>query len=225
MSGRTTSMTEALSDYVRRVTLREPQLLCELREETAKLPRSNMQISPEQGQFISLLTELHDTRRALEVGVFTGYSSLSVALAMPDEGRLTACDISEEWTSIARRYWERAGVANKIDLRIAPALQTLDALLADGQGGHYDFAFIDADKSNYDGYYERCLALLRPGGLIAIDNVLWGGAVVDPAQQDADTRAIRALNEKIGTDDRVSMNLVPIGDGLMLARKRSPQKN
>jgi predicted O-methyltransferase YrrM len=220
MSSRTISMTDALSEYVRSVTLREPLLLHELREETAKLPQSNMQISPEQGQLMRLLTELHGTRRALEVGVFTGYSSLSVALAMPDDGRITACDVSDEWTSVARRYWKRAGVQHKIDLRLAPALETLDALLAEGRAGHFDFAFIDADKSNYDGYYERCLELLRAGGLIAIDNVLWGGAVVDPTDQDADTRAIRALNEKIGKDERVTMNLIPIGDGLMLVRKR-----
>lgn len=220
MSRRTISMTDALSDYVRSVTLREPPLLRELREETARLPQSNMQISPEQGQLMRLLTELHGTRRALEVGVFTGYSSLSVALAMPDDGRLTACDVNDEWTSVARRYWERAGVQDKIDLRLAPALQTLDALLAEGRAGHYDFAFIDADKSNYDGYYERCLALLRRGGLIAIDNVLWGGSVADPTDQDADTLAIRALNEKVGKDERVTLNLVPIGDGLMLVRKR-----
>jgi caffeoyl-CoA O-methyltransferase len=179
-----------------------------------------MQIAPEQGQFMALLVELIGAKRALEVGTFTGYSSLCVALAMPTDGRLTVCDVSEDYTAVARRYWAEAGVAGKIDLRLAPALETLDALIAAGGSGGYDFAFIDADKENYDGYYERTLTLLRTGGLVAVDNVLWDGAVVDAAKQDRDTRTIRALNEKLLGDQRVSLSLVPIGDGLTLARKR-----
>jgi caffeoyl-CoA O-methyltransferase len=179
-----------------------------------------MQISPEQGQFMALLVELTGVRRALEVGTFTGYSSLSVALAMPPEGRMIACDVSEEYTGIARRYWARAGVADKIDLRLAPALKTLDGLLADGRAGGFDLAFIDADKPSYLGYYERCLQLLRPGGLLLIDNVLWGGEVADPAVKDEDTVAIRALNDRVAGDDRVTLSMLPLGDGLTLARKR-----
>src|SRR5437660_6229449 len=172
-----------------------------------------MQISPEQCQFMALLLHLIDARRTIEVGVFTGYSSLSVALALPDDGKVIACDVSEEWTSIARRYWREAGVANKIDLRLRPALETLDRLLADGRAGAFDFAFIDADKENYLNYYERCLRLVRPGGLIAIDNVLWHGDVIDPAKQDPDTRAIREFNERVSRDDRVWISMLPISDG------------
>lgn len=179
-----------------------------------------MQLAPEQGQFLALLVELTGARRALEVGSFTGYSGLCLALALPADGRLVACDISEDFTAIARRYWTEAGVAEKIDLRLAPALESLDALLDGGAAGSFDFMFVDADKENYPNYYERGLGLLRPGGLMAIDNVLWGGAVADPARQDADTEAIRALNAKLRDDERVTLSLVPIGDGLTLARKR-----
>ncbi len=220
MSTRILDLTETLYDYMLANSLREPPLLARLRDETAKLPMARMQIGPDQGQFMRLLVELIGARRAVEVGTFTGYSSLSVALALPADGKLVACDISEEYTAIARRYWAEAGVAERIDLRLGPAVETLDALIADGGSGAYDFAFIDADKTNYDSYYERCLTLLRPGGLIAIDNVLWSGAVADPADQTADTVAIRALNAKVHRDERVSISLATVGDGLMLARKR-----
>jgi predicted O-methyltransferase YrrM len=179
-----------------------------------------MQISPEQAGFMQLIIKLLGVRRALEVGTFTGYSALAVAEAMPDDGRLIACDVSEEWTSMGKRHWKSAGVAHKIDLRIAPAVATLDALLAAGAGNTFDFAFIDADKSNYDNYYERALRLVRVGGLIGIDNTLWNGAVVDDARQDNDTKAIRALNAKVHADGRVDVVLLPIGDGLTLARRR-----
>jgi caffeoyl-CoA O-methyltransferase len=220
MSRRTTPLTDSLYDYVLRVSVREPEVLARLREETAQLEWAGMQISPEQGQFMRFLNELLGTRRAIEVGVFTGYSSLSVALAMPDDGRLIACDVNEEWTSIARRYWREAGVDHKIDLRLAPGLETLDALIAAGETGRFDFAFIDADKEGYLNYYERCLVLLRPGGVVALDNALWGGSVADDSNQKAGTVAIRAVNERVGRDDRVLASLVPIGDGLLIARKR-----
>jgi predicted O-methyltransferase YrrM len=222
MSNRTIQITDAVYDYILSVSSREPDLLARLRRETAEKTgdRFNMQISPEQGQFMQLLVKLVGARKALEVGVFTGYSSLSVALALPEDGRLVACDVSEEWTSIARRYWVEAGVADKIDLRLAPALETLDALAANGEAGTYDFAFIDADKDNYDGYYERALALLRPGGLVAIDNTLWSGRVADPNDADPTTRTIGALNAKLHADERVDLSLLPVGDGLTLARKR-----
>ncbi len=220
MTTRSLSLTDALYDYLLQVSLREPPLLARLREETAALPEAGMQIAPEQGQFMRLLIGLTGARRCLEIGTFTGYSTLSVALALPDDGRIVACDISEAFTAIARRYWAEAKVDDKIDLRIAPAVETLDALLAEGQAGSFDFAFVDADKENYDGYAERALALLRPGGLLAVDNVLWNGSVIDPGKQDDDTRAIRALNDKLSRDERVELSLVPIGDGLTLARKR-----
>ena len=220
MANRTLSLNDRLYDYVLSHSLREPALLKELRAETAKLPAAGMQIGPEQGQFMALLVELLGVKQALEVGVFTGYSSLAVALAMPPEGRLIACDVSEEYTSVARRYWARAGVAGKIELKLGPALETLDKLLAEGRAGSFDFAFVDADKPNYLGYYERCLELLRPGGLLAIDNVLWGGEVANPKVKDADTKAIRALNDKAAKDERISLSLLPLGDGLTLARKR-----
>ncbi len=220
MSTRTLSMNDRIHEYLLSVTLRESDVMRRLREETAELPNSRMQISPEQGQMMALLVELLGAKHAIEVGVFTGYSALSVARALPADGRLIACDVSEEWTTVARRYWEEAGVAGKIDLRLAPALETLDALLAGGRAGSFDFAFIDADKQNYDGYYERCLTLLRPGGLLAVDNALWGGDVADESNQEDSTRAIRALNAKMAADERVTASLVPIGDGLHLARKR-----
>jgi predicted O-methyltransferase YrrM len=209
-----------LWEYIRRVSVREPDALVRLREETAPLPMARMQISPEQGQFMGLLMKLLGARMTIEVGVFTGYSSLAVALALPEDGKVVACDVSEEWTSIARRYWREAGVAHKMDLRLRPALETLDALLADSRAGAFDFAFIDADKENYLNYYERCLRLVRAGGLIAIDNVLWHGDVIDPAKQDADTRAIRAFNERLSRDDRVWISMLPISDGLTLAVKK-----
>lgn len=220
MSNRTLSVNDRLYDYLTTHSLRESDVLKRLRAETARLPMARMQIAPEQGQFMALLVRLLGARKTLEVGVFTGYSSLCVAQALPRDGKHVACDVSEEWTSIGRRYWQEAGVAEKIDLRLAPALTTLDALLAEGEAERFDFAFIDADKLSYDAYYERALRLVRPGGLIAIDNVLWGGSVADPSDQDEDTRAIRALNDKIHRDDRVEMSLLPLGDGLTLAMKR-----
>jgi caffeoyl-CoA O-methyltransferase len=220
MSSRTIAVTDALYDYLLQVSLREPPVLRRLREFTRRRPHANMQISPEQGQFMALLVEMIGAKRAIEVGTFTGYSSISVALALPPRGRLICCDVSEDYTTIARRFWREAGVEHKIELRLAPAKKTLDGLLKAGQAGKFDFAFIDADKENYGAYYERALKLLRPGGVIAVDNVLWGGSVIDPADQSADTKAIRAFNRKVRKDKRVSISLVPIGDGLMLARKR-----
>ncbi len=219
MGNKNLNLSDRLYDYLLSVSLREPEVLAELRQETAQLPMSIMQIAPEQGQFMALLIRLMGAQKALEVGVFTGYSSLCVALAMPPEGKLVACDISEEYTAIAKRYWQKAGVANKIDLRIAPALETLDQLLASGQANTFDFAFIDADKKNYPNYYEQALQLVRPGGLIAVDNVLWAGRVADPADQDGSTNAIRAFNQKLRQDERVRISLLPIADGLTLAMK------
>jgi caffeoyl-CoA O-methyltransferase len=220
MSKKTLGLDSRLYDYLLSVSLREPEILRQLREETALHPRAHMQIAPEQGQFMALLAQLLGAKKTLEIGVFTGYSSLCVALALPPEGKIVACDVSEEYTATARRYWEVAGVAGKIDLRIAPALQTLDQLLAACEAGTFDFAFIDADKDNYDGYFELSLQLVRTGGLIAIDNVLWGGRVADPQVQDSSTQAIRAFNEKLHRDQRVTLSLVPIADGLTLALKR-----
>jgi predicted O-methyltransferase YrrM len=219
VSHRTLTITDELHAYLLGVGVRESDAARRLREVTATLPMARMQISPEQGAFMQMLVRLIGARCTLEVGTFTGYSALVVAEALPPEGRIIACDVSAEWTAIGRRFWTEAGVADRIDLRLSPALTTLDELLADGGQGRFDFAFIDADKSNYDAYYERCLRLLRPGGLIGIDNSLWGGAVIDPSRQDDDTVAIRALNQKIRADARVDMVLVPIGDGLTLARK------
>jgi predicted O-methyltransferase YrrM len=200
--------------------LREPEAAAGLRAATATLPYAGMQISPEQGQLMALLVQAIGARRAIEIGTFTGYSALWVALALPADGKLVCCDVSAEWTAVGRPFWERAGVAGKIDLRIAPAMETLDRLLADGGADAYDFAFIDADKTGYDGYYERCLRLLRRGGLIAIDNVLWGGDVADPKKRSADTLALRALSKKLHHDERVSLSMLPVGDGLTLALKR-----
>jgi caffeoyl-CoA O-methyltransferase len=220
MSPRTIEMTDRLYDYVMATGLREDQVQRRLREVTAKMPGAGMQIAPDQGQFMAMIVRLIGARRAIEVGTFTGYSALSMAQALPADGRLICCDVNAETTAVAREHWAKAGVADRIDLRIAPALATLDSLLAGGETGKFDLAFIDADKPNYDGYYERCLRLLRPGGLIMIDNVLWSGAVADARDRDASTQAIRALNAKIHDDERVDMCLLPIGDGLMLARKR-----
>ena len=219
MIKQTLGLEQSLYDYLLSVSLREPTILTQLRQETAQMPRSIMQISPEQGQFMALLVKLIGAKKTLEVGVFTGYSSLVVALALPADGKIVACDVSEEYTSVARRYWQQAGVADKIDLHIAPALETLDNLLTTGEAGTFDFAFIDADKSNYDNYYEQCLELIRPGGLIAIDNVLWSGKVADTEIQDNQTNKIRALNRKLHEDSRITLSLVPIADGLTLAMK------
>ena len=220
MTNRSISLTDSLYEYLLSVSLREPDLLRRLRMETAALPNARMQIAPEQGQFMALLVRLMGARRCLEVGVFTGYSSLAVALALPDDGRIVACDVSEEWTAVARRYWVAAGIAHKVDLRLAPALETLEGLLAAGAADSFDFAFLDADKENYPSYYERLLELVRPGGLIVADNTLWSGRVADPANTEASTEALRRFNEQLHRDERVDLSLVPVGDGLTLARKR-----
>ncbi len=220
MSNKSIGLDDRLYEYLTSVSLREPEILARLREKTAALPNAGMQIAPDQGQFMALLVKLIGAAKVLEVGVFTGYSSLSVALALPGQGRITAFDISPEWTAVARRYWEEAGVADKIDLHLGEAIDGLDALLAEGQTeGTYDLAFIDADKVNYDGYYERALRLLKPCGLLLIDNVLWGGRVADKSVDDSDTAAIRALNLKIHADPRVDISLLPVADGLTLALK------
>ena len=221
MSRRTLPLDDRLYEYLLTASLREPPALANLREETKRHPRAQMQIAPEQGQFMQLLVRLVGARRALEVGVFTGYSSLAIALALPADGYLLACDISDEFTAVARRHWAAAGVTGRIELVLAPAIETLDARLGAGEAGSYDFAFIDADKEGYPDYYERALALLRPGGLIAVDNTLWSGAVADPVDTSADTAAIRRFNEHLRRDERVDLSLVPIGDGLTLARRRS----
>ena len=211
MSTRSLGLSDSVHAYFLNALVQEPELLTRLRSETQTLKGAGMQISPEQGKFM----------RWLEVGVFTGYSALSVALSLPDDGRIVACDVNEEWTSIARRYFDAAGLSHKLDLRIGPALSTLDGLKSAGDSGSYDFAFIDADKGNYLGYYQRCLALLRKGGLIAIDNALWDGKVADPSIADADTCAIREVNAFAMSDPRVSACMLPIGDGLLLAQKLS----
>jgi O-methyltransferase len=220
MTRRTSHLSEELYAYLLDISLRELPVMRRLREETASMEQANMQIGPEQGQFMALLIELIGARSVLEVGTFTGYSALAMAVALPENGALVACDVSEEWTAIGRRYWEEAGVAHKIELRLAPALETLDALLAEGRAGTFDFAFIDADKEGYDAYYERALELVRLGGLIALDNTLWEGKVADPAATDVDTEAIRAINAKLALDERVTLSLITVGDGLTLARKR-----
>ncbi len=221
MSRRTLSVDDDLYRYLLEQSLREHPAQTALRAATAGHPHAGMQISPEQGQFMALLIKLLGARRAIEVGVFTGYSALTVALALPDDGTLLACDISDEYTRVGRPFWEQAGVAHKIELCLAPARATLEARLAAGESGHYDFAFIDADKAGYDAYYECCLRLLRPGGLVAIDNTLWSGKVAHPAADgDADTAALQRLNAKLHDDDRVDLSLLTIGDGLTLARKR-----
>jgi caffeoyl-CoA O-methyltransferase len=220
MSSRQLVVTDELHDYILANSLRETDVLARLRQETASHPHATMQIGPEQGQLMALLAKLTGARRCIEIGVFTGYSALVVALALPQDGRIVACDISEEWTSIGRRYWKEAGVEHKIELRLKRAIRTLDELIAAGESGTYDYAFIDADKPGYDAYYERVLQLLRPGGLILIDNVLWSGRVADPAATDADTVALRDLNAKIARDERVDVSLLGIGDGVTLARKK-----
>ncbi|MBD2457825.1 class I SAM-dependent methyltransferase [Nostoc sp. FACHB-87] len=219
MTTKTLGLAENLYEYLLSVSVQEPEVLTQLRQETAQHPMGRMQIAPEQGQLMSLLVKLMGAQKTLEIGVFTGYSTLVVALALPKTGKVVACDISEEFTAIARRYWQQAGVAEKIDLHLAPALETLDRLLASGEADTFDFAFIDADKSNYDNYYERSLKLVRPGGLIAIDNVLWSGRVADPEVQDNRTKKIRAFNQKLHQDSRITLSLIPIADGLTLALK------
>ncbi|MBI4902321.1 MAG: class I SAM-dependent methyltransferase [Acidobacteria bacterium] len=219
MSFQHIEVTPPLLDYIRSVSAPEPEFLQRLREETASDPLARMQITVEQGALMGMLVRISGARRALEIGVFTGYSSISVALALPSDGSLIACDVSEHWTSVARRYWKEAGVENKITLHLRPALETLDELIGKGQAGSFDFAFIDADKVNYDHYYERALILLRQGGLMAIDNVLWHGRVIDPSVQDEDTVALRALNAKLHNDPRVHVCMLPMGDGITLACK------
>jgi predicted O-methyltransferase YrrM len=214
-----TAVTSELSDYIRSVTVREPEALKRLREGTEDHPHASMQTSPEQGQFLQLLARLTGARKTLEVGVFMGYSSTWVALALPPGGKVVACDVNAEFTARARRTWQEAGVEDRIELILAPALETLDRLIAEGQAGSFDFAFIDADKANYSNYYQRALTLLRPGGVLAVDNVLWDGLVVDPDNHDPDTEAIREFNRMVHADARVAMGLVPLGDGLTVACK------
>ena len=220
MSNRTLALTDQIYQYLIEHSLRESEPLRKLRTITQQHELARMQIAPEQGQFMALLVELLAIKRIIEVGTFTGYSALAMAQVLPADGQIICCDISKEWTDIGKASWQEAGVSSKIDLRIAPALETLDALLANGNEGKFDMAFVDADKSNYLIYYEKCLHLLRPGGLLVFDNTLWNGDVADETVQDADTVAIRTLNDQLHQDDRVSLSLVPIGDGLTLARKR-----
>ena len=220
MARQTHALDDRLYHYLLDHSMREPDVLRRLREETAAHPHAEMQIAPEQGQFMQLLVRLMGARKTLEVGVFTGYSALAVALVLPGDGRIVACDVSEEFTAVGRRYWQEAGVEGKIDLRLAPAADTLQALLDGGQAGTYDFAFIDADKQNYDVYFERSLALVRTGGLLMIDNTLWEGEVADPAIHNPNVDAIRALNDKLHHDARVDLSLLPLADGVTLARKR-----
>lgn len=218
MGKNTLPLNDTLYEYLLSVSLRETPLLMALREETDQLEAAAMQISADQGQFMALLLKILNAKRVLEIGTFTGYSALVMAQALPEDGNVICCDTSVEWTDVARRYWAEAGMDKKIDLRLAPALETLDALIADGNENSFDFAFIDADKVNMSNYFERCLQLTRPGGLIAVDNVLWGGSVVDPANQKEDTVAIREFNNRLKNDKRIDLSLVPIGDGLTLAR-------
>jgi predicted O-methyltransferase YrrM len=220
MSNRTLPLNDGLYQYLLNHSVQEPEILVALRQETASLPLAEMQIAPEQGQLMALLVQLLGVKKALEVGVFTGYSALRVALAMPTDGRLVACDIDPEYTAIAQRYWAAAGVSDLIDLRLGPALDTLNHLIEAGEANQFDFAFIDADKANYSNYYERVLQLVRPGGLVVIDNVLWSGRVADPAVQDSRTKALRQFNQRLYQDDRIVLSLVPIADGLTLALKK-----
>ena len=220
MSNQTLSLDDRLYRYLIEHSLRESDVARRLRERTKTMKQSNMQIAPEQGQFMALLVKLTGTLRILEIGTFTGYSALCMAEAMPAHGRMICCDLSEEWTGVGVPFWEEAGVRERIDLRLAPALETLDGLLQAGEHKGFDLAFIDADKVNYINYYQRCLELIRPGGLILFDNTLWGGSVADPEDRDEDTVALRALNDALHTDQRIDLSLVPIGDGLSMARRR-----
>ena len=221
MSNRTLAISESIYQYLCDHSLREDPILKELRDHTYDMEERAMQIAPEQGQFMQMLIKLIGAKNTIEVGVFTGYSSLAIALALPEDGRIVACDVNPQYTSVAEKFWVSAGVREKIDLRIGPARNTLSELISDGLTGTFDFAFIDADKVNYDHYYELCLQLVRPGGLITVDNVLWGGAVSNDGINDVDTNSIRALNDKLHQDERIDLSLVPIGDGLTLAMKRN----
>ena len=221
MSNRTIAITESIYQYLCAHSLREDPILKDLRDHTYDMEERAMQIAPEQGQFMKMLVKLIGAKNTIEVGVFTGYSSLAIALALPEDGRIVACDVNPQYTNVAEKFWVSAGVREKIDLRIGPAMDTLLELINAGLTGTFDFAFIDADKINYDHYYELCLQLIRPGGLITVDNVLWGGAVSDDAINDVDTNSIRALNDKLHQDERIDLSLVPIGDGLTLAMKRN----
>jgi predicted O-methyltransferase YrrM len=220
MSNASMGLPPDLQAYLVRHGVREADILKRLRDETALLPQHNMQIAPEQGALLALLVELTGAKRCLEIGTFTGYSSLVVALAMPADGTIVCCDVSDEWTSVARRYWAEAGVADRVDLRLGPAIDTMDQLLADGAEGTFDFAFVDARKKEYPDYHERVVRLLRSGGLAAYDNVLWGGSVVDDSVQDEETLGVRRLNERLAADERVSIAMLPVADGVTLARKR-----
>jgi predicted O-methyltransferase YrrM len=224
MTNKSLQLTDALLDYLLDVAVDETDVQRRLREETARLSMARMQIAPEQGQFMGWLARLINVRRALEIGVFTGYSSLCVAYALPADGRLIACDMNEQWTDVARRYWREAGVADKIKLRLAPALNTLDQLLEAGHSGSFDYIFIDADKANYLNYYERGLQLLRPGGVLLADNVLWSGRVADPSQQDRNTSALRAFNAHLRSDRRIWLSMLPLADGLTLAMKKDEEQ-
>ena len=220
MSISTIGLSNELRKYMLDVSFRDDKILRQLREETLILKEAQMQISPEQGAFLSILTKILNAKKTLDIGVFTGYSSLVVARELPDDGLVVACDTSTEWTSIAKKYWKLAGVDNKVDLHLAPAKETLEKLIEDGQASTYDFSFIDADKINYQSYYENSLVLVKPGGIIAVDNVLWSGQVIDQTDFEPATRAIRSFNEKLYQDNRVSISMVPIGDGLTLAYKK-----
>lgn len=220
MGKQTLNLTDSLYDYLISASVRETPIQQALREATDKMEWGIMQISPDQGQFMALLIKMINAERIIEVGTFTGYSALCMALALPTHGHIIACDINKTWTAMARDYWQQAGVANKIELRLAPASETLSMLVEDGQSANFDFAFIDADKQNYQHYFELCLQLIKPGGIIAVDNVLWGGSVADPTNQQDDTVAIRLFNQQLSQDPRVEISLVPIGDGLTLALKK-----
>ncbi len=220
MSNSSTLDLPSIYDYLLENSLREDELLFELRKVTAEDPMARMQIAPEQGQFMALLVNLLSAKRIIEVGTFTGYSALCMARALPEDGELICCDVSTAWTTIAKDFWQRAKVDHKIQLHIAPANKTLENLIQTGRSGQFDMAFIDADKENYDQYYEQCLQLLRPNGLILLDNMLWSGRVADDQFQDEDTVAIRALNCKVRDDERVEISLLPVADGITLARKR-----
>ena len=220
MANKTIGLDSELYQYFQQVSIREVEVLKQLREETKRHSMAIMQIAPEQGQFMALLVQLMGAKKTLDIGVFTGYSALVVALALPKDGQVIACDINEETTKIAQEFWDKSGVGHKISLHLAPALETLDKLIGKGENNSFDFAFIDADKSNYDNYYEKVLWLVKPGGLIAIDNVLWGGKVADAEIQDNRTKKIRKFNEKLHQDPRISLSLIPIADGLTLALKK-----